>query len=165
MLLFPLFGRKSPTSTLLLLLTLLYPFPALVCFHKRRIASTHLFLCSILILYNHHILVVIAEAGLLEHTSILSTCIFNHRYNKSSTLPSTRHVTMPSLRQIVGAVAVGLVAVATALPAQPKLSPQMRRAYDFGVLARKEMERRQDPATGLPDGLTDIDILELYVVI
>jgi hypothetical protein len=72
---------------------------------------------------------------------------------------------MPSFRQIVGAVAVGLVGVATALPAQPKLSPQMRRAYDFGVLARKEMERRQDPATGLPDGLTDIDILELYVAI
>ncbi len=69
---------------------------------------------------------------------------------------------MPSIRQIIGAVAVGLVGVAVALPSQPKLSPQARRAYEFGVLARKDMERRQNPTTGLPDGLTDIDILELY---
>lgn len=69
---------------------------------------------------------------------------------------------MPSVRQIVGWVAVGLVAVTNALPALPKMSPEMRRAYDFGVLARKDLEARQNPATGLPDGLTDIDILELY---
>ena len=70
---------------------------------------------------------------------------------------------MPSIRQVIGAMAVGLVAVAVALPPQPKLSAQARRAYDFGVLARKDMERRQNPTTGLPDGLTDVDILELYV--
>jgi len=68
---------------------------------------------------------------------------------------------MPSIRQVLGAMAVGLVAVTSALPPQPKLSPQAKRAYEFGVLARKEMERRQNPTTGLPDGLTDVDILEL----
>jgi hypothetical protein len=68
---------------------------------------------------------------------------------------------MPSVRQILGAVAVGLVTVATALPAQPKLSPQARKAYEYGVEARKYLQARQDPATGLPDGLSDIDILEL----
>lgn len=70
---------------------------------------------------------------------------------------------MPSFRQVVvGAVVLGMGLV-NALPALPKMSPQMKRAYDFGVLARAEMDRRQNPATGLPDGLTDVDILELYV--
>jgi hypothetical protein len=70
---------------------------------------------------------------------------------------------MPSFRQLaIGAVVLGMGLV-HALPGLPKMSPQMKRAYDFGVLARKEMERRQNPTTGLPDGLTDIDILELYV--
>jgi len=54
-----------------------------------------------------------------------------------------------------------LVTVATALPAQPKLSPQARKAYEYGVEARRYLQARQDPATGLPDGLSDIDILEL----
>jgi hypothetical protein len=67
---------------------------------------------------------------------------------------------MPSIRQILGAVAVGLVTV-SALPAQPKLSPQARRAYEYGQEARRYLQARQNPATGLPDGLTDIDILEL----
>lgn len=70
---------------------------------------------------------------------------------------------MPSIRQIVGAMAVGMVALTTALPALPKMSPHMLRAYNAGVLARKNLESRQNPATGLPDGITDIDILELYV--
>jgi hypothetical protein len=70
---------------------------------------------------------------------------------------------MPSIRQILGAVAVGLVAV-SALPAQPKLSPQARRAYQYGQEARRYLQERQNPATGLPDGLTDIDILELWVL-
>lgn len=71
---------------------------------------------------------------------------------------------MPSIRQVLGAVVVGLLATVTALPAAQKLSPYERRAYEFGQLARKHMlEERQNPATGLPDGLTDVDILELYV--
>jgi hypothetical protein len=49
----------------------------------------------------------------------------------------------------------------SALPAQPKLSPQARRAYEYGQEARRYLQARQNPATGLPDGLTDIDILEL----
>lgn len=68
---------------------------------------------------------------------------------------------MPSVRQVLGAVAVGMVAVASALPAQPKLSAHARRAYQYGVEARKYLQERQNPATGLPDGLTDIDILTL----
>lgn len=58
---------------------------------------------------------------------------------------------MPSIKQIFGVVAVGLAAVATALPAQPKLSERALKAY----------ERRQNPATGLPDGIGDIDVLQL----
>lgn len=64
---------------------------------------------------------------------------------------------MPSIRQILGAVAVGLVASAVALPTK-------EAAFEIGRLARKQMlQGRQNPATGLPDGLTDVDILELYV--
>lgn len=72
---------------------------------------------------------------------------------------------MPSFRQVVvGAVVLGMGLV-NALPALPKMSPQMKRAYDFGVLARAEMDRRQNPATGLPDGLTDVDILEFALTL
>jgi hypothetical protein len=60
---------------------------------------------------------------------------------------------MPSIKQILGVVAVGLATVASTLPAQPKLSSRALKAYDLA--------RRQNPATGLPDGLTDIDILQL----
>lgn len=65
---------------------------------------------------------------------------------------------MPSLRQVLGAVVVGMVAVTTALPAQPKLSERTLKKYDA-------VQRRQNPATGLPDGLTDVDVLQLYVAI
>jgi hypothetical protein len=69
---------------------------------------------------------------------------------------------MPSIRQILGAT-IGLLTVATALPAQPKLNQRARRAYEYGLLARNNMlaTRAVNAATGLPDGLTDIDILEL----
>lgn len=56
---------------------------------------------------------------------------------------------MPSIRQVLGAVAVGLVSV-SAMPAGPRLSANLHKFYS-----------RQNPATGLPDGLGDIDILEL----
>jgi hypothetical protein len=62
---------------------------------------------------------------------------------------------MPSIRKILGAVAVGLAAVTSALPAQPRISTRALRAMD--------LVRRQNPATGLPDGLGDVDILQLYV--
>ncbi|KAH8679688.1 ferritin-like domain-containing protein [Tricladium varicosporioides] len=64
---------------------------------------------------------------------------------------------MPSLKQILGAVAVGLTVVSGA-PAQPKLSTRALNAYN-GVQAR------QNPATGLPDGLTDIDILQFALTL
>jgi hypothetical protein len=69
---------------------------------------------------------------------------------------------MPSIRQIVGA-AIGLLTVASALPAQPKMNQRARRAYEYGLLARNNImaTRQINAATGLPDGLTDIDILEL----
>lgn len=60
---------------------------------------------------------------------------------------------MPSIRKIVGTVALGLVAVASAIPAQPKLNANARRAYDLAT--------RQTASTGLPAGLTDVDILQL----
>lgn len=59
---------------------------------------------------------------------------------------------MPSITQVMGAVVVGLASV-SALPAMPRLSPAAHRFY-----------ARQNPATGLPDGLGDVDILELYVL-
>ena len=60
---------------------------------------------------------------------------------------------MPSIRQIIGAVA-GLATVASALPALPKLSSRAITSYD--------LRARQLADTGLPAGLTDIDILQLY---
>lgn len=62
---------------------------------------------------------------------------------------------MPSIRQISGVVVIGLATLASALPAQPKLNERAMKLYD--------VHRRQNPATGLPDGLTDIDVLQLYV--
>lgn len=62
---------------------------------------------------------------------------------------------MPSVRQLLGALVVGLATVVTALPALPRLSLRARSLID--------LHARQNPQTGLPDGLGDIDILELYV--
>jgi len=65
---------------------------------------------------------------------------------------------MPSIRQIAGAVVVGLAAVATALPAQPKLSARARNAYDIAA-------RQAQATTGLPAGLTDVDILQFALTL
>ena len=92
-----------------------------------------------------------------------STYIFTTSFDQSINNQSIYFI-MPSIRSVLGAVVVGLLATVTALPAAQKLSPYERRAYEFGQLARKHMlAERQNPATGLPDGLTDVDILELYV--
>ncbi|CZT12701.1 related to stress response protein rds1p [Rhynchosporium graminicola] len=73
---------------------------------------------------------------------------------------------MPSIRNILSAVVVGLVTSVTALPAAQKLSVYEARAFEFGQLARKHMlEERQNPTTGLPDGLTDIDVLEFALTL
>jgi len=63
---------------------------------------------------------------------------------------------MPSIRSILGAVAVGFVSVSSALPALPKLNARAQAMY----------ERRQALAsTGLPAGLTDIDILQFALTL
>jgi hypothetical protein len=62
---------------------------------------------------------------------------------------------MPSFRNILEATVLSLAAVASALPAQPKLSSRAVRAYDLSA--------RQLASTGLPAGLGDVDILQLYV--
>jgi hypothetical protein len=62
---------------------------------------------------------------------------------------------MPSIRQALQAMVVGFATVASALPGQPKLSSRAIRAYDLAA--------RQATSTGLPAGLTDVDILQLYV--
>ncbi|KAJ5043086.1 uncharacterized protein L3040_004472 [Drepanopeziza brunnea f. sp. 'multigermtubi'] len=75
---------------------------------------------------------------------------------------------MPSMKSILCAVAVGCVASTMALPAAPKYTytAYEKRAYEYGQQARKLMlERRQNPATGLPDGLTDVDILEFALTL
>lgn len=64
---------------------------------------------------------------------------------------------MPSLRTI-GAVVASLLSLTAALPAQPKLSPEVRALYDRSV---EFLTKRQNPATGLPDGIGDIDVLQL----
>ncbi|RDL32044.1 Ferritin-like protein [Venustampulla echinocandica] len=65
---------------------------------------------------------------------------------------------MPSLRQILGAVAVGFATVTSAAPAFPKLDPRTISAYNA-------ISARQNPATGLPDGLTDVDILQFALTL
>jgi hypothetical protein len=62
---------------------------------------------------------------------------------------------MPSFRQILEVITVGLAATASALPGQPKVSSRALRAYDISA--------RAATSTGLPAGLTDVDILQLYV--
>jgi hypothetical protein len=81
----------------------------------------------------------------------------------SRDLSNTKSKKMPSFRQVAVSAAVLGMGLVNALPSLPKMSPQMKRAYDFGVAARAnmELEARQNPTTGLPDGLTDVDILEL----
>ncbi|TVY78481.1 Protein rds1 [Lachnellula suecica] len=64
---------------------------------------------------------------------------------------------MPSLRQILGAVAVGLVTVTSALPAFPRMSPRMEKMFGLAT--------RQNPATGLPDNLTDVDVLQFALTL
>jgi len=61
---------------------------------------------------------------------------------------------MPSFKQIVGAV-VGFAALATALPVMPT------KLISRGGIT----SRAANPATGLPDGLTDVDVLQLYVAL
>jgi hypothetical protein len=50
---------------------------------------------------------------------------------------------------------VGLAAMASALPALPRLNERALKMY--------ELAERQVTATGLPAMLTDVDILQLYV--
>lgn len=61
---------------------------------------------------------------------------------------------MPGLRNLIGAV-VGLAAVASALPALPRLNERALKMYEW---------KRQVTETGLPANLTDVDILQLYVI-
>jgi hypothetical protein len=63
---------------------------------------------------------------------------------------------MPSFRQILVAAVVGMITVTSAAPALPKLSARTMKAYEL-------LTKRQNPATGLPDGLGDVDVLQLYV--
>jgi len=58
---------------------------------------------------------------------------------------------MPSITKIAGAV-VGLAALASALPAVPRLNPRAMKMYEFS--------KRQNAAAAAL-GITDIDILQL----
>lgn len=60
---------------------------------------------------------------------------------------------MPSIKNILS-VAVGFAALATAIPAQPRLSEKS--------VARYDLARRQN-AGAAAAGITDVDILQLYV--
>lgn len=59
---------------------------------------------------------------------------------------------MPSIQKTFGAVVAGLAAVASALPAVPKLNENQMRMYEHA--------KRQNAAAAAL-GLTDIDILQL----
>ncbi|KAB8291665.1 hypothetical protein EYC80_006465 [Monilinia laxa] len=63
---------------------------------------------------------------------------------------------MPGLRCVIGAV-VGLAAVASALPALPRLNERALKLY--------EISERQVTATGLPANLTDVDILQFALTL
>jgi hypothetical protein len=63
---------------------------------------------------------------------------------------------MPSIKSIIGVAVVGFAALGTALPAQPKLSERAVSHYDLA--------RRQNAAAAAA-GITDIDILQLFVVL
>jgi hypothetical protein len=64
---------------------------------------------------------------------------------------------MPSIRRILEVAVVGFAAVASGLPGQPKLSSRAVNAYNLAA--------RQSASTGLPSGLTDVDVLQLYASI
>ena len=61
---------------------------------------------------------------------------------------------MPSIKSAIGAAAVMFAAIGSALPAQPKLSPRAVSHYNLAA--------RQNAAAAAA-GITDIDILQLYV--
>lgn len=63
---------------------------------------------------------------------------------------------MPSFKSVVEVMVIGLVAVTTALPAFPKISERSR--------ARLEMAKRQTAAVAASSALSDVDILQLYVI-
>ncbi|KAL2025021.1 hypothetical protein VTK56DRAFT_23 [Thermocarpiscus australiensis] len=63
---------------------------------------------------------------------------------------------MPSIKKTLGAVVVGLAAVASALPAAPKLSRAQMKMYEHA--------RRQNAAAAAL-GLTDIDILQFALTL
>lgn len=62
---------------------------------------------------------------------------------------------MPSMKQIFGAVVAALAVVNAA--------PAIEKRVEGRALAMWEnhLNARQNPATGLPDGLGDVDILQL----
>lgn len=62
---------------------------------------------------------------------------------------------MPSFKRVLEVMVVGFAAVTSGLPGQPKLSSRAVKAYNLAA--------RQSTSTGLPSGLTDVDILQLYV--
>lgn len=59
---------------------------------------------------------------------------------------------MPSIMKTAGAVVAGLAAVASAIPAAPKLTDSQMKFYEYG--------KRQNAAAAAA-GLTDVDILQL----
>jgi hypothetical protein len=63
---------------------------------------------------------------------------------------------MPSFKRVLEVMVMGFAAAASGLPGQPKLSSRALKAYNLAA--------RQSTSTGLPAGLTDVDILQLYVL-
>ncbi|TQS35557.1 hypothetical protein Golomagni_04022 [Golovinomyces magnicellulatus] len=73
---------------------------------------------------------------------------------------------MHCMREVMVILALSWIGLVSTLPALPKLSPQARRAYEAGSeLRRFTIDRRQNPATGLPDTLTDLDVLEFALTL
>jgi hypothetical protein len=60
---------------------------------------------------------------------------------------------MPSFKRVLDVMVVGIATVTSALPGLPKLSHRALTTYNLAA--------RQAASTGLPAGLTDVDILQL----
>ncbi|CCU77500.1 unnamed protein product [Blumeria hordei] len=73
---------------------------------------------------------------------------------------------MQNIKQVMSLTFIAWISTTSALPGLPLLSPHAIRAYEAGQQVRSALlETRQNPQTGLPDSVTDTDILEFALTL